>query len=530
MSTPRPNILLIVADCGRSDRWLGPDRRTQTPTLDRLAAGGVALPTTLVEKACTTPSFTSLLTGRYSPHHGVLNVWGDRLPDSIPLLTQTLADAGYHTYAEVTGPLLPEMGLARGFERYEYRAPCDYLHTQWGDALLQRLRSGAYRSPWFLLLHLWELHPPRQVRAGFDRPEYGTSAYEQAVSSLDAQLARVLAATGDNTLTLFTGDHGEKLAHEEYRPGTAVAYARDLLGVDQAVGLAPPALAGWAGPSVLQQFYGVAAPLLRDVRLRELRPERFSRWARLRDRLGLLLLTPWLTARDLVAAFTPSRLTAMLRRSGLLDAERSRRKVARLTRWLGRDRLLDMHLRMWINSYKHNLAEGHMLHVYDALVRVPLVLHWPGHLPAGTTTDRLVRQVDILPTIMDLLDLDPTPADGRDGHSFRTLLENRPWEPQPAFLSVSGLPRDLELRGVRTERHKYTYGPHNPELPEELYDLQADPAETRNLAASQPDLCRSLRTLADSFTTGAGISAVPVALAADDQQRIEQQLRDLGYL
>jgi len=131
---------------------------------------------------------------------------------------------------------------------------------------------------------------------------------------------------------------------------------------------------------------------------------------------------------------------------------------------------------------------------------------------------------------MDLLDLDPTPADGRDGHSFRTLLENRPWEPQPAFLSVSGLPRDLELRGVRTERHKYTYGPHNPELPEELYDLQADPAETRNLAASQPDLCRSLRTLADSFTTGAGISAVPVALAADDQQRIEQQLRDLGYL
>lgn len=231
--TARPNILLIVVDCGRADRWLGPHRIARTPAIDALAARGVVFPTAVVETPCTTPSFTNLLTARFSPRHGVQRVWGDRLANDVPMLTRTLADAGYHTCAEVTGPLLPEIGLARGFDEYRYRAPCDYLHTDWGTQLCERLRSG-YRRPWFVLLHLWELHPPRQILPGFDTPDFGATAYDRAVSSLDAQLARVLAAAGDDTLVVFTADHGEKLADEPYRPGTAVAYARERLGIDDA--------------------------------------------------------------------------------------------------------------------------------------------------------------------------------------------------------------------------------------------------------------------------------------------------------
>jgi arylsulfatase A-like enzyme len=532
MSLARPNILLIVTDCARSDRWLGAGRATKTPNLDRLAGEGLALPTTITEKACTTPSFSTLLTGLYSPRHGVHLVWGYRLPTQVRMLTDVLATHGYHTYAEVTGPLLPEMGLDRGFESYSYRAPCDGLHTAWGDQFVERLRTGHYRGPWFIMLHLWELHPDRRVAAEFDTPEFGESEYDRAVSSLDAQLGRVLSAVGDNTLTIFTGDHGEKTSAETYREGTAVDYSRKLLGVDEADGMAPFAVAGWAGPSVLNQLYGQCTPMMRKVRLRDAKPSRnFGLWSRMRDRARLLRLTPMIFLQDLLALGTPLKLTRMLEKRGLLDPNRAKKKVERFSKSMNQDQLLDMHMRMWINSYKRNIDEGHVIHVYDFLVKVPLVFHWPGRITAGATIDRMARQPDILPTVLELIGVESGELGEIDGRSFRALIDGEPWTPEPAFVSVSGTPADLEIRGVRTESYKYTFGPENDELPQELYDLRDDPGETRNIAASNLSLCNELRELANSFLPKAGESPLDqMELSAEDQVRIEKHLQELGYI
>lgn len=531
MSRERPNILLIVVDCARADKWLGPDRPTRTPNLDRLAAQSVALPTCIVEKSCTTPGFATLLTARYSPRHGVHLVWGYRLPQRVPMLTETLAAAGYHTYAEVTGPLLPGSGLERGFQSYRYRAPCDYLHTAWGDGFVRRLRQGGYREPWFILLHVWELHPQRRVDPAFDLPAFGRDAYERAISSLDAHWPRLLEAAGDDAVIVFTGDHGEKTAFERYPADSAVEYSRRLLGIDRATGMTPFSVARWAGPAVLQELYGACTPRLRQMRVSELRRRiDFSPRARWRDRLRLLWLTPMLFLHDLAALGAPLRLTRMLHRRGLLDPIRARRRVELLAQRVGAERLFDMHLRMWINSYRVNYHEGHMVHVYDYLVRVPLLIRWPGRLPAGVTCRTMVRQPDILPTLLDLLGLEPQAGGGQDGRSLRPLLEGGRYDPPPAYVSVSGCPQDLELRGVRTERFKYTYGPFNDALPQELYDLRADPGETTNLAGQQPQRCRELRAVADQIAAGSGPAPEELTLDPDAQPQIEQRLRELGYI
>jgi arylsulfatase A-like enzyme len=190
-----------------------------------------------------------------------------------------------------------------------------------------------------------------------------------------------------------------------------------------------------------------------------------------------------------------------------------------------------MHMRMWINSYKRNLEDGHMLHVYDFLVRVPLIVRWPRVLPAGAVHHRMVRQPDILPTVLDLLGIDPERIGDIDGRSFKPLIEGAAWQPPPAFLSVSGLPADLEIRGVRTEEYKYTYGPENPELPEELYDLRTDPGETQNLAATEPKRCAELRGLTDGLLPLDGREHVEMmTMTADEQQIIERRLQALGYI
>jgi len=342
----------------------------------------------------------------------------------------------------------------------------------------------------------------------------------------------VFDAGGDDTLIVFTGDHGEKTQDESYGEGTAVAYARELLGIDGAAGMAPFEVARWAGPSVLQQLYGQSAMVMKNVRLRDAGRKRwFGRWARLRDRLRLLRLTPMVFVWDLISLGSPLKLTAMLERRGLLSEGRARLKVDRLTRSVGPDKLLDMHMRMWINSYKRNLQQGHMVHVYDFLVKVPVVMRWPGRLPRGVIHDRMVRQPDILPTVLDLIGIDFGGLGDIDGRSFRALIAGEPWSPLPAYLSVSGLPADLELRGVRTEDYKYTYGPENPELPEELYDLRRDPGEVHNLAGAEPERCGELRALAAGLLPADGESAVEAITAdAEQQRRIEKHLRELGYI
>lgn len=528
----KPNILLVVVDCARSDKWLGPGERPNTPNIDRLAAEGVSLPTTITEKSCTTPSFSTLLTARYSPRHGVHLVWGYKLPDEVPMLTDILAKHGYHTYAEVSGPLLPEMGLARGFKQYEYRAPCDHLHTEWGTQFGKRLNEAGYETPWFVMLHIWELHPHRYVAPEFNTPEHGADEYDRAIASLDLQLGKLFQQLPQNTLVVFTGDHGEKTTRETYRENTAVGYARKLLGVDDSDGMAPFSVASWAGPSVLQELYGKCTPMMRTVRLRDraAAPAQSSRWQRFRDRLRLAYLTPFVYLTDLFALGAPVKLTNMLKRRGLLDPERARKKVARLTGAMSQDELLAMHMRMWVNSYKRNFEEGHMIHVYDFLVKVPLILHWPGVLPPGKRNERMVRQTDILPTILELVGIPASELPPCDGVSAVPLINDDPvWQPRPAYVSVTGTPADIELRGVRTEEFKYTYGPENPDLPEELYDLAADPGETNNIAAHHPDRCAELRALADRYAD-ADTPLAEMELSAKDQAQVEKHLQELGYL
>ncbi len=532
MSTKRPNVLLVVLDCARSDRWVGDRRTSQTPVMDRLVSEGVSLPTTIVERSCTTPAFASLMTGTYSYQHGVWGLGGYRLLDDLPTLPEVLRAAGYRTYAEMTGPMVPVTGCDRGFGEYGYRAAYDFMHTRWGELFCERLRTGAFHEPWFLMLHLWELHTPRQITPAFDSPAYGENTYDRSASSLDAQLGRIVELLPANTLTVVTGDHGEKTLDETYRKGTAVDYALKLYHIDDHRGLKMGQATRLIGPVALHQLRAYMQPMLERFSLQDSpRAFDFSRRTYLRDLLRIYRLAPLLRFKDYLVLRTPVKLTRLMEKRGVLDPDRNRRRVARLVDKVGLDRLFDMYLRMWAGQFHIQLREGHILHVYDYLARVPWVLHWPEGLPAGVTRDRMVRQVDIPATILDLVGVEAPESFSPEGQSAGPLIRGEPWAPRPAFLSVGAVPRDLALRGVRTEGYKYTYGPENPEMPRELYDLRADPDELSNLAADCPDRCSELQALADGMIPPEGPRVGRIeGLSAQEQREMELRMRDLGYL
>jgi arylsulfatase A-like enzyme len=150
-------------------------------------------------------------------------------------------------------------------------------------------------------------------------------------------------------------------------------------------------------------------------------------------------------------------------------------------------------------------------------------------VPAGGRVAQLGRQVDVMPTVLDLVGL-PVP-DGRDGTSLLPALRDGRALGLEAFVEafgrVRGTDRDRRL-GWRTEGWKYVEAPHAPDVPVELFDLAADPRERRNVAASEPDRVAEFRARV------AGVEATAVgegdALSAEEEAAVEARLRDLGYI
>src|SRR5262245_42997281 len=117
------NVLLITIDTLRSDR-VGAFGSTLglTPTLDRLAAGGLRFTRTYSAAPLTLPSHASILTAVSPPVHGVRANGLFRLGPAIPTLATVLKEAGYRTGAFVGAFVLDaRFGLNRGFDVYDDR-------------------------------------------------------------------------------------------------------------------------------------------------------------------------------------------------------------------------------------------------------------------------------------------------------------------------------------------------------------------------------------------------------------------------
>jgi iduronate 2-sulfatase len=130
---------------------------------------------------------------------------------------------------------------------------------------------------------------------------------------------------------------------------------------------------------------------------------------------------------------------------------------------------------------------------YEQAARIPLIVEVPGGRQDAAAR-ALVETVDLYPTLCRLAGI-PVP-DGLDGTGFEKVLA----DPQAAHREsvIHVYPRGQRLgRALRTERHRLVEwkvpGAAADSAVLELYDYQADPAETKNLAAEQPEVVARLR-------------------------------------
>lgn len=127
---------------------------------------------------------------------------------------------------------------------------------------------------------------------------------------------------------------------------------------------------------------------------------------------------------------------------------------------------------------------------YEGGHRVPCFIRWPDGLTSGKDIDRLSANIDLLPTLIDLCELDKPDGVKFDGDSLVPLLTGKAqdWSDRTLVVDSQRIehPKMWRKSTVMTEHWRLVNG-------KELYDIQADPGQKNNVADKYPDVARKLR-------------------------------------
>ena len=138
--------------------------------------------------------------------------------------------------------------------------------------------------------------------------------------------------------------------------------------------------------------------------------------------------------------------------------------------------------------------------VYEGGIRVPCYVRWPGHFPAGIEVDRVAAHIDLVPTLLEACDIPAGDEPKLDGRSLLPLLRgdrHAPWPDRTLYFQWhrGDAPEPGRAFAARSQSFKLLRPEAragNPQPPLELYDIEHDPFEKHDLAASRPEVVAAM--------------------------------------
>jgi arylsulfatase A-like enzyme len=145
-------------------------------------------------------------------------------------------------------------------------------------------------------------------------------------------------------------------------------------------------------------------------------------------------------------------------------------------------------------EFQEHGSRYHAKHLYEEVLRVPLIISLPEMLSSGFSIPTQVRSVDIAPTILEILGFPPT--ENHQGESLVPLVhaELLPHRPSVSQIGEDGESPDGkgEILALTTGDHKLIW--HRKDDAKELYHLTTDPQEKHNIAAENQETAQELQT------------------------------------
>ncbi len=520
----QPDIVFLVLDTQRADR-LGcyGSERGLTPNLDRLAAGAARFDQAIAPAQWTIPSHASMFTGLYPTAHQVTQS-NHSLGRDRPHLVETLRAAGYQTVGFCNNPLVGILnnGFKRGFDRF----------YNYGGAI-PSLPQRSSRAPW-PVNRLLENYTQLLRRISYPIQNFfarSDLAFRISINSLLTPLwSRFANFKGQNERSIrdVSAFLAEREARQERRP------------LFLFINLMETHLPFWPPGQFVEQV----APYMRGNREAQ---AIMSRWNREAYRWQAPLAEPLgeLEARVL---------------SDMYDAEVAYQDhyLGQLVATLARRRRQADTLTVVVSDHGDGLGEhgymGHAFVAYQELVHVPLLVHWPRQIPAGTVVSSPVSTRRVYHTMLNAAG-PRTVAEARlRASELRqlSLLESiRGREPErngalaevyPPLNFVKAIEhRQPELlTAFRCLSRRRALVQDNLKLiqvddkADELFDLHQDPAEQANLRINRPvavvNLTNELeRQVALLDLQRDNLGAGETLDLAEDEHLL-QRLRALGYV
>ena len=434
--TTRPNILWIGLDQIRFDTpGCNGNSVCRTPNTDRLAASGVNFTGAYTPSSLCTPARASMFTGLFAFTNGMgtncdmYHSLAAELPDPGMLLHPRLQQAGYRCGYVGKWHVGTEKGpVDYGFEGMNgggygnLPTEPEFIEYLEANGLSYEIRDRIHinADEKMLMAGVWD------GRTESTPPHY---LAERTIEMMEQY------AAGDQPFFLtcqFWGPHGPHLPSREY----AGMHDRD-------------AIEPWE--SFDDDGSGKPA-FIRRMRDCFFRPDRQG-WADWREVVGLYY--------DFTAMIDAEigRILDRLEQLGLAG-----NTVIVFTTDHG-----DM-----TGSHGRLTDKGLM---YQEAHRIPLIVAWPGQFAGGRTCDELVYNMDVFPTLLDVLGM---PDSSLDGVSFLPVLrgEDMPDPREDLLLEFHGIRYLYSQRGLVTrDGWKYIFTPGDND---EVYDLTTDPAELHN--------------------------------------------------
>jgi len=464
----RPNLLFLIADDHRHD-VLGAagNRRAETPNLDRLARQGTRFSHHYVNYPMCTPSRQSVLTGRL-PHACGVPLLASVLADEQLTLAEQLRDAGY---------------LTAGFGKMHFnRRPAPGIH---GFEIA--LVDGAFREAWRAEVKPRPVPPeiavkppwrpfrdPARIWLNADKLPYPRYEEDMAGTFLARRAAAFLRNPPKRPFAVWVS------FFEPHSPFDFPIEYRDRFDPAQFAAPRPGPEDAWQIPLIFRELSE-------------------------RDKQGI------------IAAYYTS--VAFLDRNIGLVLE------ALAQAGLEEDTLVIYWSDNGYSLGEHGRFEKHCL--YEPAVRVPLIVRFPGRVPAGRVVEALTESLDLAPTLVELLGAPPLAgmqgeglvphlegsgrARGRDHvfseylHNEELMIRTRRWK----LIYCSG--RRKRDDGYETERP-------TPGRYLRLFDLERDPGEFTDRSASYPEVTAELirLALARFRATHPEAGGEPPGLSAED--------------
>ena len=179
---------------------------------------------------------------------------------------------------------------------------------------------------------------------------------------------------------------------------------------------------------------------------------------------------------------------------------------------------------------KRNLRHRAGWYLYDELLRIPLIFSG-NNITENKIVKNQVANVDVFPTVLDLLGLPPADAQ-IDGQSLVPLLKDESDRSNPIYLETASVLKDEPLGrmvGVRTSDYKYFRSRKSPNEKIHLYDLKNDSTEENNLASINPEIVKEMELILSNFLVKSDVN-ISEELSDEETRSVEQELKKLGYL